>query len=364
MQTKTAGSAILHAFASAMLIDIRSIGIVIPFLSYLIFLWDLGEIRHDKGKAVRDVRNIFIYTLLLIFFVILFWPYLWRNPFSGIVEIIRQTPRILWGETVLYFGEYIKATQLPWHYVPVWIGITTPILYSFFFVVGCIVSVRHLLDRSRWAAGVSKDYFLFLSAFVLPVALVAGLNSTLYDSWRHMFFVYPAFVLIALIGLKAIYELIKRYCRGESYFAIRASLSVFIIFSLSSTVVSMIQYHPFQNVYFNVLAGRDMKTIKDRFDLDYWGLSYRQALEKILEKDKEENIALHDAVGFVGPMANNIKILPIGDRKRLGPVGSSEEAKYVLTNYRWHKQDYRYPDEFFSICVGNAKIMSVFRLKH
>jgi hypothetical protein len=364
MQTKTFGSTTWHAFASAILVDIRSIGIVIPFLSYFIFFRSLAEMRHDKGKVIDHVKNILIYSFFLTVFIILFWPYLWRNPLSGIIEIVRQTPQILWGETVLYFGEYIKATELPWHYVPVWIGITTPILYGIFFVIGCILALRYLFDRSHWSAGASKVYFLFLSALVMPIVLVVGLNSTLYDSWRHMFFVYPAFVFIALIGIKAIFEWITRYGQGRTYFALRAAISVFILFSFLSTVVSMIQSHPFQYVYFNILAGRDMQTVKDRFDLDYWGLSYRQALENIIEKDKGKSIALHDAIGFVGPMAVNMKILPIEDRKRLNLAGSAEEAKYVLTNYRWHKQGYPYPDEFFSISVGNAKIASVFRLRN
>jgi hypothetical protein len=40
-----------------------------------------------------------------------------------------------------------------------------------------------------------------------------------------------------------------------------------------------------------------------------------------------------------------------------------EGAGYVLSNYRWHREDYPYPDEFFSITVAGAKIMSVFKLK-
>jgi hypothetical protein len=177
-----------------------------------------------------------------------------------------------------------------------------------------------------------------------------------------MFFVYPAFVLVALIGIKTSCELISRYCRGKSYFAFRAILAVSILISVLSTGIFMIKYHPYQNVYFNGLAGKDMKTIKKNFELDYWGLSYRQALEYILKNDKEENIKVCDAVAFE-PMGNNIQLLPALDRKRLIQVSTPEEAKYVLTNYRWHKQDYLYPNEPFSIKVGNAKIMSVFRLK-
>ncbi|GAJ22942.1 unnamed protein product, partial [marine sediment metagenome] len=49
----------------------------------------------------------------------------------------------------------------------------------------------------------------------------------------------------------------------------------------------MIKNHPHQNVYFNFFAG---KNIKERFELDYWGLSYKQALEYVLENDSSEII--------------------------------------------------------------------------
>ena len=51
--------------------------------------------------------------------------------------------------------------------------------------------------------------------------------------------------------------------------------------------------HPYQNVYFNRLAGKDMQMIKQRFDLDYWGLAYREGLAYILSVDDRETIPVY-----------------------------------------------------------------------
>ena len=42
---------------------------------------------------------------------------------------------------------------------------------------------------------------------------------------------------------------------------------------------------------------------------------------------------------------------------------SPEEAKYFLSNYRWHPEDYPYEKEYFSIKIGDAKIVVVYKLK-
>ena len=46
---------------------------------------------------------------------------------------------------------------------------------------------------------------------------------------------------------------------------------------------SMIKHHPFQNVYFNMLAGKE---IEKKFEMDYWGLSNKQALDYILKMER------------------------------------------------------------------------------
>ncbi len=45
----------------------------------------------------------------------------------------------------------------------------------------------------------------------------------------------------------------------------------------------MIRNHPHQNVYFNELVG-GVNGADGKFDMDYWGLSYKQLYEKLLKQ--------------------------------------------------------------------------------
>lgn len=364
LKTKSLTMIILHAFACAILIDIRIIGVIVPMFSYTLLLWGLAKVRYNnRHELMKSILHIFIYTIALAGFTILFWPYLWRNPVSALIVIIKLTPHIGYGDTVLYFGEFIKATQIPWHYIPVWIGITTPVLYIFFFMTGLFVILKKLIARASGPDDKLKNGLLSLAAFFLPLFLVIVFKSTLYDSWRHLFFIYPAFVLIALSGVEGCDGFMTQYRHRHRtiYFVSRVIFIGLILISFSCTGIFMIKYHPYQNVYFNRLAGNDMTKIKNNFELDYWGLSYRKALEYITANDGSESIKVYDAI-TMGPMQNNIPILPIRERKRICQVWTPDEATYLLTNYRWHKQDYPYPNEFFSINVKHAKIMTVFKL--
>jgi hypothetical protein len=122
----------------------------------------------------------------------------------------------------------------------------------------------------------------------------------------------------------------------------------------------MVRHHPHGNVFFNRLAGDGMQAVKDRFELDYWGLSYRRGLEYVLRHDGRGTIRVRLRPG-VGEIS--AAILPAADRMRLSFVERDGEAEYFLGNYRWHRGEYPYSHEVYSVKVGNASIMTAYDLR-
>lgn len=101
-----------------------------------------------------------------------------------------------------------------------------------------------------------------------------------------------------------------------------------------------------------------MERVKQNFELDYWGLSYRKALEHIIDIDKSKSIPIFVANN---PGNSNSLMLDKNDRDRLLYLADNEQdkAKYFLSNYRWHPFEYNRGKEIYNIRVGNAKIMIV-----
>jgi hypothetical protein len=191
---------------------------------------------------------------------------------------------------------------------------------------------------------------------VTPLTAVILFNSALYDGWRHMYFIYAPFLLIAMTGFVKILSIIENSRSGREFCA-AAFIAAVIVFGIITTSYQMIKNHPFQNVYFNKLAASNAG---QNFELDYWGLSFRQGLEYIVKNDKRPVIKLAANVPQI--CMNNTIFLEKHDISRLR-LTHINQADYFLTNYRWHPESYPLNQEVFTIAVDNQKIMSVFKMR-
>lgn len=330
--------AVIHAAMCGFVIDIRITGIIIPLITIYFLLF----------QKTRRKIPIILFLIYLPIFIIIFWPFLWQNPLHNFIEAFSQMSKFPWNGTVLYFGEYTLASELPWHYLFVWIGISTPVPYIILFVAGLFfISKNALLNLYSIA-----NFHPVLMLVFLPLIAILILDSIVYDSWRHVFFIYPFILLIAIYGL---IEIEKRLALARKIFQL--ILKILFISSLGYTLFYMVYNHPFNNVYFNLLAGGN---VKQNFELDYWGLSYKNGLEYILENDTSDTIYVNDGVGLA---SLNRNIINNFDRKRIFYTDDINVANYFLGNYRWHIQEYTIGSFFYKIEVDNEKILEIRKLR-
>jgi hypothetical protein len=164
-------------------------------------------------------------------------------------------------------------------------------------------------------------------------------------------------VYLAAIGMETIAGYAETYAGAARKRTADVVLAVALLLCLTPVVNFMVRNHPFEHLYFNRFAGKDMQTVKQRFELDYWGLSYRQTLEYIVRTDSSPRIRVFP---FTYPGRVNTALLPPRDRARIELVFSPADADYVTTTYRSHPEGYPQSQEVYSVKVGNASIASVF----
>jgi hypothetical protein len=120
----------------------------------------------------------------------------------------------------------------------------------------------------------------------------------------------------------------------------------------------MIQAHPYQNVYFNSFAGKDRF---QRWEMDYWGLSNREAIEYILNKDNRDSIKI-GALSWT-PLQHTLFILKPEDRKRVSITDT--EPDYWITNFRSVRGNLLEPppgfQEEYRIVVDREPILLIFK---
>ena len=343
---------LVHAVTTAILLGTRVLGLFAMLLT--------GAATLARRPTRQMLLMLVGYGLVVGLLLPLVWPVL-QIDFLGIVSsAVGGSTTNPYLANNLFRGRAISASALPRDYVPTWILITTPFVVSALFVVGTTSSVVNLLRHPRkYFLEQPQRELIVLGWFFLPVLGCVVLRPILYDAWRHLFFVYPAMVYLAAIGMETIAAYAANYLGATRVRAVDAVLTVALLLCLAPVVSFMVRNHPFEHVYFNRFAGRDMKEIKQRFELDYWGLSYRKALEYIVRTDSSPKIRIFTTT-YPGRL--NVAMLPGRDRARVDLVYSDAEAEYVMTNFRYHPRDYPYPHEVFSVQVGNASIASVYRL--
>lgn len=333
-------SAFFHAVAVGFAVDVRIMGVI--FIPLTIFVYLMRQYFGVEKKG--GVKYLLVFVAFCILCIFLLWPWLWADPFERFIEAFQKMAQFSRGsDRVLYFGEIISTKALPWHYIPAWILISTPLLYVIFFTIGVGSTFLNFIKNylNIWSNDQDVQDFIFNALFFGPLFAVIFMKSVLYDGWRQMYFLYPSFLILAVGG----YRIIWRFAARLRYVQ---TIHITIIF-LTSLYFSYYAFyihsvHPYQNVYFNVLAG---KNLKERFDLDYWGLSNRQALEFILSSDIR---------AIVSVWSNNfpkldvaMKSLPFEDRNRLKVVDQLADADYVVNNYRLDPIDYSHSGVFTRI---------------
>jgi len=321
----------LHGLASAISIDIRIMGIVFPIVTISILI-----IQHLKGEISikKFIAKSLGYLIITASLVILLWPWLWGNPLDNFFQALSNMSKFRHVISMNFMGNIVHGDNLPWYYIPVWILITTPILYSILFMIGAYFICIKLL-RNNWKIYNRPEDLqdlIFLALAILPIASVISLNSVLYNGWRHLYFIYPSFVLVAVKG----FDVINNKTRGTSWLNLGLKLITSLCFCIC--LLWTIKWHPYQYLYFNHLAGN----WNNNFEVDYWGVAYRSPLEKIVNQNIANTYAIYSDVdswnGWQLPYIWNLFALTEDQRKRIVSTKSEACSDYFIANEKKFEQ--------------------------
>lgn len=334
------------------LINIRIIGGMLLFLVPLMLLTDLiWRRKDDQTTKLKYISLISLFLFSACFTAYATWPLLWHHPFSNLEFVVKNMSKFRWTGSVFFNGEMIDAKKVGWNYFFVWFGITNPITYLIFGILGILIlaysfiksPLNYLLNTKN------RNNLIYLICFISPIILILLLHSVIYDGWRHLYFVYPMFVLLIIFCINKLSTTKLLYptyvCFGFTF--------IYVIYY-------MINNFPNQHVYFNQLVNHSPQNIRIHYEMDYWGNSYKQSLEYLLEHDTSDtiNINMEDAPGFANLRAMNLN-------GRVINTVNLNLANYYITIYRGHPFDY--PEfkgkEYYSVNVANSAINTIFKIK-
>lgn len=189
------------------------------------------------------------------------WPYLWQEPLVRFLVALRVMANFPWPGRTLFDGTYYSPEMLPNHYLPtIWgIQLTEPLLALALLGLLCFMVLA-------WRRRLGRDLGPVISLWLLlPLSAILLAGPSLYDNARQLYFILPPLFLLAGLALQALFGWIRH----------KVPRAALLLLAALPGWIGIASLHPYQYIYYNRLVG-GTTSVERRFELDYWGLSYRE----------------------------------------------------------------------------------------
>ncbi len=243
--------------ASILLGTTSSLRVVGPWAGVIVLGYAIFKLR---GRVVPLAAA---YLILAACTTYVAWPYLWISPLAHLVESVQTMSAFPFPADVLFEGQLYKPGDLPRSYFPVLLTLHLSESALLLVGAGIVVSILHALRRRNW-----QPLALFLAWFLIPVLLVVGLGSPLYDNGRQLYFLLPPLFVLAAVGLDRLFAYLTRPAMQGTAMLLAALPGVLVGARL----------HPYEYVYYNALVGGTGGAYRS-FEMDYWGISFKELSE-------------------------------------------------------------------------------------
>jgi Dolichyl-phosphate-mannose-protein mannosyltransferase len=251
-----------------------------------------------------------------------FWPWAQAAPVAHPLEALAVFSHEIFPAKTLFDGALLSASDLPWQYLPTYIGLALPELTLALLLAAPVVAAVALFRRESRQIRPVLGRFLLGFSIVFPIAYAIADKAVLFDGMRHFIFVLPSIAAAAaLVADVALRRLAGLPYRQPVY----AALGLYGMAHVSI----MVMLHPDQYVYYNGFIG-GVAGAEHRFKLDYWANSFAESvrgLENHLRKQYGADFEEREfTVAVDGPPTPARYFFPPNFR----PVTQAKGADFVI----------------------------------
>jgi hypothetical protein len=346
---------ILFSIFTALSFGLKIIGILLLYSISTIYL-----IQNQSTLQTR-LKFLFFISLITLTFCYIFWPYLWENPITNFKLAFELFSNFKWSSEIPFMGKFINSDTLPWYYIPLFFLITTPPYILILIIFGLFIFIYQLFNykKNKLYMNCIITIFFLSQIFLIPLLFAIFNNSTLYDGWRHFFFMYPVLLIISIMSISSIIYSFKT----------RFFYLILISFITTGSIIQSywnFKYHPFQHSYFNKLF---YEKPNEKFESDYWGISNKYLIDQLLLYEKSDKIFYKfESSNFI----LSLDILNNEEKKRFieynNQVGIDYYYIFVLKRFRNFDKNIFYnlrnKNEVISeVIINNTVINGVYKIK-
>ena len=223
--------------------------------------------NHQRDMSVVKRKLLLYFGIALAGYLLglATWPYALQNPLLNTWKSYQVMTHFPTTVRQIFEGRFDWSDFLPWYYLPKYMLITIPL------VVFAGLTAFFLNTQKKYTFNQKFQLLLVGFTILFPVVFVILKQSNLYGSWRHFLFIYPGFILISALGVKAFWT---RFHQKFVRIGAIAVLLVLIMHPLKFMAVN----HPYYYLYYNQLTG-GLKGAYAKYETDYYYHSMRSGAE-------------------------------------------------------------------------------------
>jgi hypothetical protein len=297
-----------------------------------------------RGWALTvALARLFVPVVVASYLVMLFcWPWAQEAPFSNPLKALIQFSNFPQNVEVLLNGTTYMSTELPWSYLPRYFLVQLPLLHLGLILLTALFVVPILKALS--VKGSRATLLLIFLMIAVPMAYAVVKRPALYDAVRHFIFTLPLLCTLGSLGLSYFFTVggraLEKSVRVKKWRLAIASAGIAVFcLGIAAPVWAMVQLHPYEYIFVNSAQG-GVKGAFGKYELDYWGSSFKEAAEKLQNFVASEGGVPPGRIykiAICGPWSSAMIYLP----PDYEPVIANERADFFLGTTRWMCQNMR-----------------------
>ena len=241
-------------------------------------LWNLSGRDHRyliKKLLTTGIKHGCVVLALAWSIMLLSWPFAskrhsWLTFFRAPFVALKEFSRYPWNSTVFFEGRLLKWTDLPSHYLVTLLANCLPEFILAGWLLGLVAVLRNHIAGDRKLDRKSLAGLIVFVAGVGPLAGIVLTHALLYDNFRHVLFTLPPLIILSAAGVWA-------FARSFANETVRLVLVVLYVMGILTTIADMRALYPYEYAYFNHLIAGGILQANQRFEMEYWGTSFREA---------------------------------------------------------------------------------------
>lgn len=338
-------------FSLWFLLSIRIGGILmIGFIG----IYAILEFYRDKSilqSAKQWLPRLAGVIVAAFIFMILLWPFVLQNPAENIIKTINVVKEFPQKISFCYDGEYVNSLELPKGYLLRMMSITIPVATQVLLLAGFIILI------ANWKkTGHKNAILLLIISGIFPVIFSIYSKMPLYNSWRHLLFIYPSIVIACSVGIAMIFDYFSKPL--YQYIALGLMLTGFI-----GPVKWCMENNPYQYAYYNEIVGGYDKAYGD-YDADYWQISVKEAIDWVIENEpvsqaKDSIIIATNAYTFSNSYVKRkypglkLGFEMLGEKSGFGAKGTYTIYSNIFLEPQYVENCFPNPLTYHTINIGN-----------